>query len=103
MPLLMPGGGSSATGIDVVNVEGSSIANTLIPTGSDVINSCASNSVTGQRVCTANNNHVYILEGVGMDSSVTNPLVDDGSGTISFSGGTATTTGVSMDATDTRR
>jgi hypothetical protein len=93
--------GSAATGIDVVNVEGTSITNTLVPTGSDVINSCASNSVTGQTVCTANNNDVYILRGTGLDPSVpTNPLSDGGSGTISFSGGTATTTGVSMDATD---
>jgi hypothetical protein len=93
--------GSGATGIDVVNVEGSSITNTVIPTA-DVINSCASNSVTGQTVCTANNNHVYVLKGAGLDPSVSNPLVDGGSGTISFSGGTATTTGVSMDATDNK-
>jgi len=94
---------SGTTGIDVVNVEGSSISNTSIPTGSDVINSCASNSVTGQTVCTANNNDVYILKGTGLDPSVSpDPLTDAGSGTISFSGGSATTTGVSMDATDNK-
>jgi hypothetical protein len=94
---------SGATGIDVVNVEGTSITNTLIPTGSDVINSCASNSTTGQTVCTANNNDVYILKGAGLDPSVSpNPLTDGGSGSISFSGGSATTTGVSMDATDNK-
>jgi hypothetical protein len=94
---------SSTTGIDVVNVEGSSITNTLIPTGTDVINSCASNSVTGQTVCTANNNDVYVLKGTGLDPSVSpNPLTDGGSGAISFSGGSATTTGVSMDATDNK-
>jgi len=95
--------GSSATGIDVVNVEGTSITSSTIPTGSDVINSCASNSVTGQTVCTANNNDVYVLKGTGLDPSVSpDPLTDGGSGTISFSGGTATTTGVSMDATDNK-
>jgi len=95
--------GSSATGIDVVNVEGTSITNTSIPTGTDVINSCASNSVTGQTVCTANNNDVYILKGTGLDPSVSpDPLTDAGSGTISFSGGSATSTGVSMDATDNK-
>jgi hypothetical protein len=95
--------GSGATGIDVVNVEGSSITNTQIPTGSDAINSCASNSVTGQTVCTANNNDVYVLKGTGLDPSVSpNPLTDGGSGTITFSGGSATTTGVSMDATDNK-
>jgi hypothetical protein len=94
---------STATGIDVVNVEGTSITNTLIPTGTDVINSCASNSATGQTVCTANNNDVYVLKGTGLDPSVSpNPLVDGGSGTISFSGGSATTTGVSMDGTDNK-
>ena len=76
-----------ATGIDVVNVEGSSITNTQIPTGPDVINSCASNSVTGQTVCTANNNDVYVLKGTGLDPSVSpNPLTDSGTGTINFSG-----------------
>ena len=94
---------SGATGIDVVNVEGTSITNTTIPTGSDVIYSCASNSVTGQTVCTANNTDVYVLKGTGLDPSVSpNPLTDGGSGTISFSGGNATTTGVSMDATDNK-
>ncbi|MGO8956723.1 MAG: fibronectin type III domain-containing protein [Streptosporangiaceae bacterium] len=94
---------SSATGIDVVNVEGNSITNTQIPTGSDVINSCASNSVTGQTVCTANNNDVYVLKGTGLDPSVSpNPLTDGGSGSSSFSGGSATTTGVSMDAPDNK-
>ncbi len=95
--------GSGATGIDVVNVEGTSIKNTTIKTGSDVINSCASNSVTGLTVCTANNTDVYVLKGTALDPSVSpNPLTDGGSGTITFSGGTATTTGVSMDATDNK-
>ncbi len=89
-------------GIDVVNVEGTSITNTQIPTGSDVINSCASNSVTGITICTANNNHVYVLKGTGLDPSVTNPLTDGGTGTLDFSGGLATTTGVAMDAVDNK-
>jgi hypothetical protein len=95
--------GSGATGIGVVNVEGSSISNTVIPTGSDVINSCASNSATGQTVCTANNSDVYVLKGTGLDPSVSpNPLTDGGSGFIVFSGGSATTTGVSMDGTNNK-
>lgn len=94
---------SATTGIDVVNVEGASITTSQVSTGSDVINSCASNSVTGQTVCTANNNDVYILKGTGLDPSVsTNPLTDGGSGTISFSGGSATTSGVSMDTPDNK-
>ncbi len=93
---------STATGIDVVNVEGNSITDTFIQTP-DVINSCASNSITGQTVCTANNNHVYVLKGTGLDPSVpTNPLTDSGTGVITFSGGSVTTAGVAMDASDNK-
>lgn len=95
--------GGGATGIDVVNVEGTSITNTQVATGTDVINSCASNSTTGQTVCTANNNDVWVLKGTALDPSVTaNPLTDGGSGDIGFSGGSATTTGVAMDAVNNR-
>lgn len=88
-----------ATGVSVVNVEGSSVTDTLIPTA-DVINSCASNAVTGQTVCTANNNQVYIFKGTALDPMVSpNPLTSSGSGFISFSGGSCTNCGVAMDAT----
>jgi hypothetical protein len=94
---------ASTTGIDIVSVEGSSVKTTAVSTGSDVINSCASNSVTGQTVCTANNSHVYILKGTGKDPSVkANPLTDGGTSTISFSGGSPTTSGVSMDTPDNK-
>jgi hypothetical protein len=64
-----------------------------------VINSCASNSVTGQTVCSANNTKVYILSGPGLDGTVgTNPLTSGASGTINFSGGSCTNCGVAMDA-----
>jgi hypothetical protein len=90
--------GLNVTGVAAVNVEGSSITNTAIATA-DAINSCASNSVTGQTVCTANNNKVYILKGAALDPAVvTNPLASSGSGTISFSGGDCTNCGVAMDA-----
>jgi hypothetical protein len=100
----IPKGGweSTATGVDVVSVEGQSITNTVIPTGTDVINSCASNSFTGQTVCTANNTHVYVLRGTGLDPGVTDPLTDGGSGTIQFSGGSTTTADVSMDTADNK-
>jgi hypothetical protein len=89
----------SATGISVVNIEGSSITPTLIPTV-DVINSCASNPVTGQTVCTANNAKVYVFKGTALDSTVVpNPLTSSGSGSIAFSGGACTNCGVTMDAT----
>src|SRR5262249_56858031 len=72
---------------------------TRIPTAPDAINSCASNPITGQTVCTANNNHVYILQGTAMDSSVSpNPLESGGTGAIQFSAGSCTNCGVMMDA-----
>jgi hypothetical protein len=89
--------GLPTTGVGAVNVEGSAITNTAIPTA-DVINSCASNPATGQTVCTANNNKVYILSGTALDGTVgTNPLTSAASGTISFSGGSCTNCGVAMD------
>src|SRR5262249_30408530 len=94
---------SSATSdVSVVNVEGSSIAPTRIPTP-DPINSCASNPITGQTVCTANNNHVYVLNGTDLDSSVSpNPLTSGATGIISFSGGGCTNCGVMMDSIHNR-
>lgn len=87
------------TGVGVVNIEGSSITNTIIPTA-DVINSCASNAISGQTVCTANNASVYVLRGTALDPAVVpNPLTSSGSGTISFSGGSCTNCGAAMDAT----
>jgi hypothetical protein len=93
--------GGSATGVSVVNVEGTLVTNTLIPTGSDVINSCASNSATGQTVCTANNNKVYFTNPGFTPSTLAafnlTPLTSAGTGTISFSGGSCTNCGVAMD------
>ena len=87
------------TGVAAVNVEGSSITNTLIPTPSPV-NSCASNPTTGKTVCTANGTDVYALSGTGLDGSVSpNPLTSGGSGSLFFSGGSCTNCGVAMDAT----
>ena len=82
-----------ATGVSVVNVEGSSIVPTLIPTP-NIVNSCASNPVTGQTVCTANNTDVYLLNGTTLSSTLTSA----GSGLIFFSGGICTDCGVAMDA-----
>jgi hypothetical protein len=73
-------------------VEGTSITNTLIPTA-NAVNSCASNSVTGQTVCTANNTDVYLLTGTTLGTTLTS----GGSGRIGFSGGSCTNCGVAMD------
>ncbi len=82
-----------ATGVSVVNVEGSSITNKLVSTPS-VTNSCASNSTTGKTVCVANNTDVYVLTGTTLSTTLTS----GGSGTIGFSGGSCTNCGVAMDA-----
>jgi hypothetical protein len=82
-----------ATGISVVNVEGTSVTPVKIPTP-HVVNSCASNPLTGQTVCTANNSDVYLLTGTTLNSTLTSA----GSGFIGFSGGSCTNCGVAMDA-----
>ena len=93
---------SGTTGIDVVSVEGSSIHSTTITTD-QAVNSCASNSITGQTVCVSNGTEVYVLKGTGLDPSVSpNPLTDGATGTIGFSGGFPSTADVSMDATHNR-
>ena len=88
-------------GVSVVNVEGTLVTNTVIPTGSDAINSCASNSTTGQTVCTANNNKVYFTNPGFTPATLAafnlTPLTSAGSGTIGFSGGSCTNCGVAMD------
>ena len=86
-----------ATGISAVNVEGSSITPTLIATP-NVVNSAASNPTTGVTVATANNTDVYLLEG----TTLTTILTSEGSGTLTFSGGSPTNAGVTMDATHNR-
>ena len=83
----------ATTGVSVVNVEGSAVVPTLIPTTSPV-NSCASNSLTSMTVCTANDTDVYLLSGTALGST----LSSGGSGLIGFSGGSCTNCGVAMDA-----
>jgi hypothetical protein len=80
------------SGVSVVNVEGTGITPTLIPTA-NAVNSCASNAVTGTTVCTANNADVYLLAGTALSGTLTS----GGSGVIGFSGGSCTNCGVAMD------
>jgi hypothetical protein len=81
------------TDVSAVNVEGTSITNTRIPTP-NVVNSCASNPLTGQTVCTANNTDVYLISGTTLNTTLTS----GGSGFIGFSGGSCTNCGVAIDA-----
>ena len=87
---------TGSPGLSVANLEGSSIAPAFLPTGTDLINSCASNPITGETLCTANNAHYYSLSGTIIGS----PLTSTGNGSASFSGGSCVNCGVAMDATD---
>jgi hypothetical protein len=84
---------TQSTGVAVVNLEGTSVIPTTIPTP-HVVNSCASNPLTNQTVCTANNTDVYLLTGTALSTTLTS----GGSGSIVFSGGSCTNCGVAMDA-----
>ena len=92
--------GGGPTGVGVLNIEGTSITPAPISTGTDVMNSCASNWVTGQTVCTANNAHAYLITGTTLLGP--NPFTTKAIGTISFSGGVCTNCGVAMDAVNNR-
>ena len=84
---------TSTTGVSVVNVEGNGITNAVVPTP-NTVNSCASNPLSGQTVCTANNSDVYLLTGTALTST----LSSAGTGQINFSGGSCTNCGVAIDA-----
>jgi hypothetical protein len=81
----------SATGIQVVPIEGSGTKATI--TTRAATNSCASNSVTGETVCTANNTDVYLISG----TALTRTLTSAGVGTVTFTGGSCTNCGVVVD------
>jgi hypothetical protein len=57
------------TGVQAVPIEGSGSAS-AIPTA-DYINSCSTNSVTGESVCTANNTKVYLISGTTVQATLT--------------------------------
>jgi RHS repeat-associated protein/uncharacterized repeat protein (TIGR01451 family) len=82
----------TTTGIRVVPLEGGGASSLVATPG--VVNSCASNSVTGQTVCTANNNDVYLLT----DSTVNATLKSGSTGFAANTGGGCQTCGVAMNA-----
>src|SRR5205085_2472962 len=60
--------------------------------------SCAANSQTGQTVCTANNNHIYLLSGTGLIGTLTSGAT----GSAQFTGGPCQNCGVAInEATNT--
>lgn len=83
-------GGS--TGIQYVPLEGGGSPATIATP--NVTNSCATNSVTGQTVCVANNTDVYLITGSTLNTTLTS-----GANTFaSFSGGSCKNCGVTINA-----
>ena len=82
------------TGVKRVKLEGPSAIPGITLATAKPVNSCASNWVTGQTVCTSNANDVYVISG----STLTATLLSGGTGTTDFSGGQCTNCGVAIDA-----
>src|SRR5947207_903495 len=83
--------GPSNTGVRVVSIEPAGGTPAFISTPNPV-NSCASNSMTGQTVCVANNTDVYLLSGTTMAPALTSGAT----GNASFSGGSCQNCGVAI-------
>ena len=84
--------GGSFTGVRVVPLEGGG-SPSLIPTP-NIVNSCGSNSQTGESVCTANNTDVYLITGSTLNTTLTS-----GSNTYAgFSGGECMNCGVAINS-----
>lgn len=80
--------------VELVPIEGTGIARATVTTPT-AVNSCASNSVTGETVCTSNGTDVYLING----STLTSTLTSGATATTRFSGGSCETCGVVIDAT----
>ena len=85
--------------IDVLNIEGRGVTPTEITTP-NTVNSCASNALTGETVCTANNNDVYIIRGTTLKSNLNSSGVP--SLRPMFLEGNCVNCGVTMDAINNR-
>ncbi len=88
------------TGIDVVPIEtssgigGSDLPPPTVITTPNIVNSCSSNSTTGETVCVANNTDVYLITG----STLNKTLTSGATGEDSFSGGSCFNCGVVIDS-----
>jgi len=86
------------TGVKVVPIETSSgIGTGGSPspiTTAGVVNSCSSNSTTGETVCVANDNDVYLING----TTLTSTLSSGANSTQSFTGGSCKNCGVVVDS-----
>jgi hypothetical protein len=86
------------TGVNVVPIETSAGIGKGGPpttiTTPNVVNSCSSNSSTGQTVCVANNTDVYLITG----STLNSKLTSGATGLQGFSGGNCENCGVVVDS-----
>jgi RHS repeat-associated protein len=80
------------TGIQHVPLEGGGVPVTIDTP--NPVNSCASNSVTGQTVCTSNTKDVYLISGSTLTATLTSGATSSGT----FTGGSCQTCGVAIDS-----
>ena len=90
--------GGGPIGVEVAPIEtkagvGTGGAPSSITTA-HVVNSCSSNSATGETVCVANNTDVYLITGTTLKSTLTSGATSTGS----FSGGSCQNCGVVVDS-----
>jgi hypothetical protein len=85
------------TGVKHVAVAGAAFATVTIPTAA-AVNSCSSNSVTGQTVCVSNGTDVYIIP-TPAATAVGTTVTDLATNFQGFSGGSCKTCGVAIDST----
>jgi len=85
-------GSCSSTGIQAVPLEGGGSPASIAT--AHIVNSCSSNSASGETVCTANNTDVYLITGTTLNTTLTS----GSNGFASFSGGSCQNCGVAIDA-----
>jgi hypothetical protein len=90
----------TTTGVRHVRIEGPSLAPATIATP-NAVNSCASDNVRGNVVCTDNVGGAYIINGVA-GTLTTTLAVPVAGGLEEFSGGTCQTCGVALDPVNDR-
>ena len=84
--------GSTTSGIQVVRLEGGVSATSVATPAGVGVNSCSSNPATGQTVCTANDNRVFLFTG----TTLTNTLNSSSNALAGFSGGSCRNCGVAI-------
>jgi hypothetical protein len=96
----VPSAGGWDEGTTTLNVVPIETASGTLPPATSIttpnpVNSCSSNSTTGQTVCVANNTDVYLITGSTLNTTLTSGATAD----ESFSGGACENCGVVVDST----